>query len=118
MAIFEITDYATLVQKASIVEAGSDQMQKDGDGKKRKSVSMGGGSTGGNFPSKFNRGTVSQPVRNPGFRRPMSASVSQGGRQSGVSYSNQSRPPLPDCKMCGKKHTDVCLQRIITCFKC
>ena len=47
----------------------------------------------------------------------MSASVSQGGRQSGVSYSNQSRPPFPDGKMCGKKHTIVCSHRIITCFK-
>ena len=97
VAILELTDYATLVQKATIVEVGSEQMQKEREKKgiKRKSMSMGGGSAGRSFPTRFNRGAVSLPGRNTGFKRPMSVSVSQGGQKSRMSYSNQSRPPLP-----------------------
>lgn len=90
VAIFECTDYATLVQKATIVETGVDQMSKEREksGKKRKAMSTGGGSVGGTFPNRFNRGAVSQPGGNVGFRQPASTKVSQGGQQSGVSYSN------------------------------
>ena len=118
VAIFEISDYATLVQKASIVEAGSDQMQKDREGKKRKSISMGGGSASGNFQNKMNRGATSLPGRNLGFRRTVSASMGQSGRQSGASYSNQPRPLLQECKRCGKRHSGMCDPKAVTCFKC
>ena len=30
--------------------------------------------------------------------------VGQGGRQSGVTQSMSSRPPLPECLTCGRKH--------------
>ena len=77
VAILEITDYATLVQKASIVEEGSDQMQREREraGKKRKTVSMDGGSVGGNFQKRFNRGATSLPGKNMGPRRPFLGSI-------------------------------------------
>ena len=56
VAVLELTNYATLVQKASIVEVGSEQSQKEKEKKKRKAVSHGRGSIGRSFPSKFNRG--------------------------------------------------------------
>ncbi|XP_074355817.1 uncharacterized protein LOC141695473 [Apium graveolens] len=63
LAILEITDYATLVQKATIAEAGSEMSQKMKQTKKQKfdgrSRSVGGES----FPSKFVRVTASQPNR-------------------------------------------------------
>ena len=120
VAILELTDYATLVQKAMIVEVGSEQMQKEREKKgiKRKSMSMGGGSAGRSFPTRFNRGAVSLPGRNTGFKRPMSVSVSQGGQKSRMSYSNQSRPPLPACHTCGRMHFGECKGKPVTCFKC
>ena len=36
IAVFELTDYAAVVQKASIVEAGSEQSQKEREWRKRK----------------------------------------------------------------------------------
>jgi hypothetical protein len=61
VALLEITDYATLVQKVTIVEKGSDQMQKQNAGRKRKFDNRGGGSGSTGFPSKFARETASQP---------------------------------------------------------
>lgn len=120
--MFELTDYATLVQKATIVESGGDQIQKKREDKKRKAVSQGGGPMGGNFPSKFNRGAVSQPARSAGFKRIESRSVGQRGRQSGASFYSQPRPPLPDCKLCGRKHLGACNQspnpNSLSCYKC
>ncbi|KAL8147950.1 hypothetical protein AgCh_005326 [Apium graveolens] len=120
VAILELTDYATLVQKATIVEAGSEQIQKEREKKgiKRKSMSMGGGSAGRSFPTRFNRGVVSLPGKNTGFKRPMSVSVSQSGQKSTMSYYNQSRPPLPACNTCGRMHTGECKGKPVTCFKC
>ncbi|KAL8147604.1 hypothetical protein AgCh_005068 [Apium graveolens] len=95
---------------ATIVEAGSEKMQKEREKKgiKRKSMSMGGGSAGGSFPTRFNRGGVSLPGKNTGFKRPMSVNVSQSGQKSRMSYSNQSRPPLPACNTCGRMHFGEC----------
>ena len=33
-------------------------------------------------------------------------------------HSVTSRPPLPDCKTCGKKHTGICLRGEGKCLKC
>ncbi|KAL8119802.1 hypothetical protein AgCh_017061 [Apium graveolens] len=120
VAILELTDYATLVQKATIVEARSEQMQKEREKKeiKRKSMSMGGGSAGRSFPTRFNRGAVSLLGKNTGFKRPMSVNVSQSGQKSRMSYSNQSRPPLPACNTCGRMHSGECKGKSVTCFKC
>ena len=118
VALLEITDYATLVQKASIVEQGSDQTQKFNASKKRKFESRSGDSASTRFPSKFDKGTASQPARSTGFIRTGNRSVGQGGGQVRTATSSQSRPPLPDCKTCGRKHPGPCLLGTTTCFKC
>ena len=118
VSMLEITDYATLVQKASIVEAGSEQSLKNKEVKKRKFDSRGKSSFGGSFSSKTARGTVSQPTKNTGFRRAESVSVGQSGRQGGMSHFSQSRPPLPDCKTCGKRHLGECTLKSVVCYKC
>ncbi|KAK1365776.1 hypothetical protein POM88_041337 [Heracleum sosnowskyi] len=86
VAVLEITDYASLVQKATIVESGNEQSQK---GKEEEKA-----------------------------WRTENRSLSQGGRQIGVSHFNQPRPPLPDCKTCGRKHLGECTLKSTTCFKC
>ncbi|XP_074356328.1 uncharacterized protein LOC141696034 [Apium graveolens] len=35
-----------------------------------------------------------------------------------MSYHSQPRPPLPECKSCGKRHSGQCMQKPVTCFKC
>ena len=86
--------------------------------KKRKFEGRGKSSAGGNFPSKFARATVSQPLKSTGFKRTEGNATGQSGRQTGVSYFSQPRPPLPDCKSCGKKHAGIYNLRTVTCHKC
>ncbi|KAL8091679.1 hypothetical protein AgCh_034079 [Apium graveolens] len=35
-----------------------------------------------------------------------------------MSYSTQSRPPLPSCNTCGRMHYGECKGKPVTCFKC
>ena len=83
IAVFELTDYATVVQKASIVEAGSEQTQKEREGKKRKRFGGPGGSSGsGSFQQNVRRKPEFHTERE--FRvasRTENEIVGQGGRQ-------------------------------------
>lgn len=56
VAVFELTDYAMLVHKASIVEAGSEHIQKERDVKNSKAESQRGTLASGNFSNEFNKG--------------------------------------------------------------
>lgn len=67
VAVLELTDYATLVQKASIMEAGSDESLNEKENKKRKVGSKGGGSWSRIFSRSFDRRTVSQPAKGLGI---------------------------------------------------
>ncbi|XP_074342673.1 uncharacterized protein LOC141680309 [Apium graveolens] len=73
---------------------------------------------GESFPSKFVRGTASQPNRSTGFGGSGSVSVARSGNQTGMSYHSQPRPPLPECRSCGKRHSGQCMEKPVTCFKC
>ncbi|KAL8105009.1 hypothetical protein AgCh_028971 [Apium graveolens] len=35
-----------------------------------------------------------------------------------MSYHSQPRPPLPECRSCGKRHSGQCMEKPVTCFKC
>ncbi|KAL8133251.1 hypothetical protein AgCh_008634 [Apium graveolens] len=61
VAVPELTDYATLVQKASIVEAGSEQSLKEKQKRKRKIGSQGGGG-GTENRSLPSRATFNRPL--------------------------------------------------------
>ncbi|KAK1369741.1 hypothetical protein POM88_035833 [Heracleum sosnowskyi] len=80
--------------------------------------SQGGRSVNRSFPVKPFGGTRSQPLRSSEFRRTENKSLSQGGRQIGVSHFSQPRPPLPDCKTCGRKHLGECTLKLVICLKC
>ncbi|KAL8148600.1 hypothetical protein AgCh_005816 [Apium graveolens] len=118
LEILEITDYATLVQKATVAEIGSEMTQKMKQTKKRKFDGQSRSVGGESFPSKFFRGTASQPNRSTGFGGSGSVSVARSGNQTGMSYHSEPRPPLPECKSCGKKYSGQCMQKPVTCFKC
>ncbi|XP_074368990.1 uncharacterized protein LOC141708980 [Apium graveolens] len=77
IAVFEIINYTTLVQKVTIVESGSELIENVGARKD-----------------------------NPRFRTPQNSNLLQG------------RPPLPECKTCGRKHHGECYQENVTCFNC
>ncbi|KAL8104423.1 hypothetical protein AgCh_028583 [Apium graveolens] len=110
VAVLELTDYATLVQKASIVEAGSEQTVKEKENRKRKIGSQGIGTGNRSLPSRFVRGAVSQPARGPRFKKAPSESVGQGGGQSRATFHSQPRAPIPECQTCKKRHLGVCNQ--------
>ena len=42
----------------------------------------------------------------------------QTNRPQNSNQQRQTRPPLPDCKTCGKKHSGVCNKANIVCYKC
>ena len=53
-----------------------------------------------------------------GVRRPEAGSVGQGNRPQISNQPRMQRPPLPECKICGKKHPGVCNKANIVCYKC
>ena len=56
IAVLELTDYATVVQKATIFETGSEQSQKEKEGRrKRKFGNQWGSSASGNFQKNIRR---------------------------------------------------------------
>ena len=119
IVVFELTDYAMVVQKASIVEAGSEQIQKEREGRKRRRPGgPGGSSVSGSFQQNVRRRQEFQTGRESVASKTENEVVGQGGRQSGVTQSMSSRPPLPECKTCGRKHVGACVRQEIRCFRC
>ena len=108
-----------MVQKASIVEAGSEQIQKEREGRKRRRPGgPGGSSVSGSFQQNVRRRQEFQTGRESVASKTENEVVGQGGRQSGVTQSMSSRPPLPECKTCGRKHVGTCVRQEIRCFRC
>ena len=117
--VFELTDYAMVVQKASIVEAGSEQIQKEREERKRRRPGgPGGSSVSGIFQQNVRRRQEFQTGRESVASKTENEVLGQGGRQLGVTQSMSSRPPLPECKTCGRKHVGTCVRQEIRCFRC
>ena len=118
VAVFELSTYAVVVQKAMIIEGESEQYNKERDSKKRKAESHGGSSGQGSSQGQFNKRPGFQQGKNTGFRKPEGGQGKQSNPQQNVNQQRQQRPPVPDCKTCGKKHSGVCNKSTIVCFKC
>ena len=117
--VFELTDYATVVQKASIVEAGSEQLQNEKEGKKRKRFEgRGGSSASGNFQQNVRRRQEFQSGRGSVASKVVSEKARPEGRQWEANQSVSSRPPLSECKRHGKKHVCGCLPQDTKCYNC
>ncbi|XP_074323932.1 uncharacterized protein LOC141660849 [Apium graveolens] len=121
VAVLEISNYATLVHKASIVESGNDLYPNDKGGVKRK-FSINAGNSERKFDGNKNKkpfvkredrkmdksrfGHKDSRGNETKFRTPQTANLLQG------------RPPLPDCKTCRRKHSGQCRQENVTCYVC
>ena len=127
MAILELDTYAAVIQKAMIAEAEGDLYQKEKEGRKRKSDSF--RSQGQvSFQGNQNKKPRFQASRNPNFKKPEignSGNASNTGTPGVVTrpqltnqQRQQQRPPLPECKTCGKRHPGICNRLSGTCFKC
>ena len=77
VAMFELTSYVELVQKAMVIESRSDTSQRENDGKKRKIETSEGGQQQGNFQGRFNKRPEFQGNRKMGFRRPQPGNEGQ-----------------------------------------
>ena len=115
--MFILSTYAAVVQKSMIIEGESEQYNIDRESKKRKVEFHGGNQGQGSTQSQFNKKTGFQQGRNMGFRRPESEHMKQGCHQQIVNQPRLQRPPIPDCRTCGKKHTGVCVKANIVCSK-
>ncbi|KAL8103667.1 hypothetical protein AgCh_028024 [Apium graveolens] len=78
VAMFELTSYVALVQKAMVIESRSDTSQRERDGKKRKIETLEGGQQHHNFQGLFNKRPEFQVNKNVGFRKPQSGNGGQG----------------------------------------
>ncbi|KAL8097578.1 hypothetical protein AgCh_030635 [Apium graveolens] len=75
VAIFELTSYVAVVQKAMVIESRSDMSRKGNDWKKRKIEHSEGGQQQGNFQGRFSKRPGFQGNRNGGFKRPQSRAL-------------------------------------------
>ena len=84
ISILELTDYATVVQKASTMESGSEQSQKEKEGRrKRKFGNQWGSSARGNFQQNIHRKHEFQVGREERVNRAESEKGMQKSRQTG-----------------------------------
>ncbi|KAK1375434.1 CCHC-type domain-containing protein [Heracleum sosnowskyi] len=118
LAILELDTYAAVVQKAMIAEAGSDSYMKERENKKRKVGASDKGQPQGTSQGQSNKKPGFQPGRSSSFKKPDTGNTGQDNRLQISSQQGVSRPPLPECRTCGKRHPGVCHRLSITCFKC
>ncbi|KAK1372774.1 hypothetical protein POM88_028967 [Heracleum sosnowskyi] len=118
LAVLELDTYAAVVQKAMIAETESDSYMKERENKKRKAGIPDKGQQQGSFQGQENKKLGFQHGRNTSFRKPDTGSVGQDNRLLTGSQQGLSRPPLPECKTCGKRHLGICHRLNVTCFKC
>ena len=88
------------------------------ESKKRKVEIREGNQGQGNGQNQFNKRPGFQQGKKGGFKRPEARSFRPGGQQQNVSQQKFLRLPMPDYKICGKKHTGICNKASIVCFRC
>ena len=99
VAVFELENYAAVVQKALIVEGSSEHYINYKEDRKRKGEDVGSERDGGKF-RKVNQ-----------FKK-MKGGNSAKGKEDKAEFGSNG------CKYCGKKHGGVCTKRNNTCFNC
>ncbi|KAL8099661.1 hypothetical protein AgCh_032064 [Apium graveolens] len=104
VAVFELTTYTAVVQKAVIIEGESEAAQKE--------------KGPGNSQNRFNKRPGFQARGKANFRRPEQNNQRMGNRLPALTQQRLIRPSIPDCRTCGKKHTGICNKPNVTCFKC
>lgn len=104
-----------VVQKAMIVEAESEQTQKDKVNKKRKFGVRNDGEDREAGQKKVEHNPGFQVDHDKNFRKVMGT---QGSRTQDSNQSKQLTFPLSECKTCGKKHPGPCNKDNVVCYQC
>ncbi|XP_074323559.1 uncharacterized protein LOC141660471 [Apium graveolens] len=104
VAVFKLTTYTAVVQKAMIIEGESEASQKE--------------NRPGSFQNRSNRRPGFHARENVNFRRTEQGNQRRGNRLPSPNQQRVIRPPIADCRTCGKKHTGVYNKLNIMCFKC
>ncbi|XP_063946053.1 uncharacterized protein LOC135151501 [Daucus carota subsp. sativus] len=117
VAMFEMTSYVSIVQKAMIIENESEISQKNRDGKKKKVEAPEGSQRQGNSQGNFNKRPGFQSNRSVGFRRPLVGNRGQNIQFRPQNLQRFNNPPASNCRFCGGKHFGTCRMNV-TCYKC
>ena len=115
VAMFEMTAYVSIVQKAMIIE--NEMSRKNGDGKKKQVEASEGSQKQGNFRGSFNRRPEFQPNENVGFRRPPMGNGGQRNQYRNQSSQRSNHPAMPNCINYGGKNFGNCRNNV-ECYKC
>ncbi|XP_017217050.1 uncharacterized protein LOC108194602 [Daucus carota subsp. sativus] len=121
VAVFELTNYATLVQKAVIVKKESELYNRERNDNKRKAPQFERSQGKKLWNQKVKKPFVNKEFRKEGNLRMGNREAREECQRSKPAQSAhllQGRPPLPECKTCGKKHPAPCYQESVTCFLC
>ncbi|KAL8102858.1 hypothetical protein AgCh_027400 [Apium graveolens] len=116
VALLEIKNYATLVQKAMIVEGEHEAERRENEGRKRKFESSEQDQGSSKFRGKFGNNGGGQ---NKKFQKFKSGNGAQKNRfQKAGQPGKDNRPQIQECKNCGKRQPGRCNKLDVTCFKC
>ena len=116
VAALRLKTYADVVQTASVIEREHNLSKKEQENKKRKGEATEGNSGQGSASQGFQKKQNFQQFKNQGFgnqgqNRKFNRPQNQNNQGSG-------KPPVSDCKLCGKKHSGECRRLGVVCFKC
>ncbi|WOG86073.1 hypothetical protein DCAR_0205270 [Daucus carota subsp. sativus] len=120
MAILEITSYATMVQKATIVENGTELYSKDKGGTKRKFSGEGEGSGRRFDGNKGKKVFVKRDNQKGNSQRFGNRNNHDGARYRSPQTANmiQGKTPVPECKTCARRHGGESRQENVVCYVC
>ncbi|KAK1384047.1 hypothetical protein POM88_021782 [Heracleum sosnowskyi] len=99
-------------------ESDSYMRERERENKKRKVGTSDKVQSQGDLQSHPNKKPGFQPGRGTTFKRPDTGNAGPINRPPNNNQQVVSRPPLPECKTCGKRHPGICHRLSIICFKC
>lgn len=118
VALFELNTYVGVVQKALVAEGESEHSLKERENNKRKFSAQEGSQGQGSSQNKVEKKLGFQQNRGMSFRKQEGGSAAQGNRQQNFNQPRLPRPPVQECKICGKKHGGVCNKTNVVCYRC
>nr|XP_017227805.1 PREDICTED: uncharacterized protein LOC108203400 [Daucus carota subsp. sativus] len=118
VAALRLKTYADVVQTAMVIEREHTLDKKEQESKKRKVEAIEGSQGQGSSQQGFQKRQNFQQNRNQAFKNPGQNVNRQFNRPPNQNQQGVVKPPTPDCKNCGKKHSGMCGKLNIVCFKC
>ncbi|KAL8156048.1 hypothetical protein AgCh_001214 [Apium graveolens] len=116
VALLEIKNYASLVQKVMIVEGEREAAKRENEGRKWKFESSEQEQGSSKFRGKFGKNGGGQNQKFQKFKPGNGAQKNHFQKAGQPGKDN--RPQIQECKVCGKRHPGMCNKLDVTCFKC